>query len=115
MTHPSDDDRIDSTFRNGTLTGIGLVVAFSLGFLTRWAGVPGKWVASDVVALVLIVGGIVLQMHSLYRFLDVDSLLARNHRRYVKVFKVGMSLTALGIVVAICAELLGFGGTVIRE
>ncbi len=57
-------------------------MAFSLGFLTRWAGVPGKWVTSDIVALALIVLGIVLQMASLYSFLDVESLLARNHRRY---------------------------------
>ena len=108
-------ERVDSTFRNGTLTGIGLIVAFSLGFLTRWAGVPGKWVASEIVALVLIVLGIVLQMASLYRFLDVDCLLASNHRKFVRVFKIGLSLTALGIVVAILAELAGFGGSVIRE
>lgn len=111
----TDPDRVDSAFRNGTLTGIGLIVAFSLGFLTRWAGVPGKWVASDIVALTLIVLGIVLQMASLYSFLDVESLLARNHKRYVRVFKIGLSLTALGIVVAIFAEVAGLGGSIIRE
>jgi hypothetical protein len=47
MTHPPDHDPIDSTSRNGTLSGIGLVVAFSLGFLTRWAGVPRQWMAKD--------------------------------------------------------------------
>lgn len=114
MPHPSDDDRIDSTFRNGTLTGIGLVVAFSLGFLKRRAGVPGTWVANDVGALVLIVGGIVLQMQALYRFLDVEILLVRNHRRSVRVFKIGMGLTALGIVLAVFADLAGYGGSIIR-
>ncbi len=31
------------------------------------------------------------------------------------MFKIGLSLTALGIVVAIFAEVAGLGGSIIRE
>lgn len=105
---------MDPSFRNGTLTGIGIVSAFSLGFLTRWAGVPGTWTITDKVALCLIVLGIVFQVRSLHQFLDVDSLIVANHRRYVRTFTAGLALTAVGIAVAMIADILGFGGTVMR-
>ena len=34
---------IDSTFRNGSLTAIGVVVGFSLGFSNNWASSGGEW------------------------------------------------------------------------
>ena len=37
---PEELQRVDSTFRNGSITAIG-VVGFSLGFLSRWAALPG--------------------------------------------------------------------------
>ena len=51
---------IDSTFRNGSLTAMGVVVAFSLGFLSRWAGLPGSWTGSDILAVAAITLGIAL-------------------------------------------------------
>ncbi|WP_165448740.1 hypothetical protein [Rhizobium ruizarguesonis] len=38
----NDDDEhlIETLFRNGTITVVGVVLSFSLGFLTQWASNP---------------------------------------------------------------------------
>ena len=36
---PQKDERIEILFRNGTITVVGIVLAFSLGFLTHWGPV----------------------------------------------------------------------------
>ena len=36
-------DGIDSTFRNGSVTAIGVVLGFSLAFLSHWVEQPGGW------------------------------------------------------------------------
>ena len=49
--------RISGEFRNGSLTAISVIVGFSLSFLSRWAGTPGKWHIADLFAVALIVAG----------------------------------------------------------
>lgn len=112
---PAPPTTIDSTFRNGSLTATGIVAAFSLGFLTRWAGTPGAWSYSDVAGLVLILTGIALQLKSMMDFLDVESLQIANYQRGVRLFKIGIAATALGVVVGVFAELTGLGGQLLRS
>lgn len=102
--------RIDSTFRNGSLTAIGVVVGFSLGFLSRWAGLPGGWSYSDLMAVSSITVGIVLQIKSLADLLSVESLILSRYKRSIRIFLAGLILVALGTGAAIFADLLGFGG-----
>ncbi|RDI59245.1 hypothetical protein [Microvirga subterranea] len=102
--------RIDSTFRNGSLTAIGVVVGFSLGFLSRWAGLPGDWSRSDLLAVFAITIGIVLQIKALADLLSVQSLVLSRYNRAIRIFLAGLILVAVGTAAAIFADLMGYGG-----
>jgi hypothetical protein len=110
----SQQARIDSTFRNGSLTAIGVVVGFSLGFLSRWAAAPGEWYRADLVAVAAITLGIALQIKALADMLSVRSLVLKRYNRSVRIFMAGVILVASGVVIAIFADLLGFGGNVLQ-
>ena len=106
---------IDSTFRNGSLTAIGVVVGFSLGFLSRWAGTPGEWSQADLFAVAAITLGIAFQIKSLADMLSVKSLILTRYNRSVRIFLVGLVLVATGVAAAIFADLAGFGGIALRS
>ena len=65
MSEEKASARIAPEFRKGSLTAISVLVGFSLSFLARWAGTPGKWHALDLIAVVLIVAGSALQIFAL--------------------------------------------------
>jgi hypothetical protein len=100
--------RIDATFRNGSLTAIGVVVGFSLGFLSTWAAQPGVWNTIDIAAVGLICVGIALQIRSLAGMLSIRSLELATYERLIRYFLVGIGLTAIGVGIAIFADVLGF-------
>ena len=54
------DERIDTNFRNGSVTAVGIILGFSLGFLSQWAANPIAWRKVDIVAAIPIVVGIIL-------------------------------------------------------
>ena len=66
--------QIDSTFRNGSVTAIGVVLAFSLGFLNNWSSLPTAWIPEDLIAVALIAGGIAFQIWAMAGMLSVASL-----------------------------------------
>ncbi|MGO4138423.1 hypothetical protein ACEQ6A_28245 [Rhizobium brockwellii] len=72
----NDDDEhlIETLFRNGTITVVGVVLSFSLGFLTQWASNPIPWRLADLPTLVVIIMGIVFQLRSLALLLQTSSL-----------------------------------------
>ena len=109
-----EEQRVDSTFRNGSITAIGVVVGFSLGFLSRWAALPGDWEHSDLISVVLITLGLALQIKALADLLLVSSLQLKRYNRSVRFFLTGLTLVGLGVVFAVFADLLGFGGIVLR-
>lgn len=98
------DDRIEILFRNGTITVVGIVVAFSLGFLTQWASNPIPWQQSHLVAVAPIIIGIALQMKSLADLLRHESLRRSVHDRAVRFFMVGLILTFVGVGAAILLD-----------
>jgi len=110
----SAPERIDATFRNGSLTAIGIVVAFSLGFLSRWGGTPGSWTRSDAFAVVAITIGIALQIKALADLLSVRCLAFVVYRRAIRAFLAGLVLVSVGVAAAIFADLFGYGGIVLR-
>jgi hypothetical protein len=105
---------IDATFRNGSLTAIGVVVGFSLGFLSRWAGLPGDWSSADLIAVGLITVGIALQIKALANMLAVRSLAVVRYNRTIRIFLTGLVLVAFGVLAALFADLLGYTATVLR-
>jgi hypothetical protein len=105
---------IDSTFRNGSITAIGVVVGFSLGFLARWAGLPGEWAYVDLFSVATITLGIGLQIKSLADLLLVSSLQLKRYNRSIRIFLAGLILVALGIMMALFADIIGYAGTALK-
>jgi hypothetical protein len=106
-------ERIDATFRNGSLTAISVIVGFSLSFLNRWAAEPGSWEIYDLAAVAAIVVGIVLQLSSLASLLSVRSLLLGNYVRAVRLFLIGLAVVSIGVALAIAADIFGYGQKVL--
>jgi hypothetical protein len=115
LTPPAQrPNRIDSTFRNGSVTAIGVVLAFSLGFLNNWASLPGNWIPEDLAAVILIATGIVFQIWSLAGMLSVASLEEPNYRRIVRIFLIGLSLVSIGVLVAIAGDAFGYSKVLLK-
>ena len=101
--------RIESTFRNGSLTAFSVVIGFSLSFLTRWAELPGAWHRFDFVALSAIVLGSSCQIVALARLLSIQSLLLARYNGAVRLFLTGLGLMALGVLIAVGGDVLDYG------
>lgn len=111
---PVPPPKIEAIFRSGSITAISVMVGFSLGFLSRWGGIPGEWARSDVFAVFAITLGIVLQIKSLIDLLSVKSLILAHYERAIRIFVIGLILVTLGVTAAIFAELIGYGGIALR-
>ena len=55
---------IDATFRNGSMTAVGIILGFSLNFVTRWGANPVPWQMVDLFAVVPLLTGIAFQVWS---------------------------------------------------
>jgi hypothetical protein len=104
-----NEKRIDASFRNGSVTAIGIVLGFSLGFLSQWASNPIAWSRVDIAAAIPIMAGIILQVKAFADLLSTRSLIARNYERARLVFLTGLVLAAAGIVIAMLLDILGLG------
>ena len=100
-------ERITELFRNGSLTAMSVIVGFSLSFLSRWAGSPGKWHNADLFAVALIVVGSAAQIWSLGAMLFLSAMLTANYQRAIRIFLVGLGLVAVGVALALLAEIFG--------
>ena len=101
--------RIDATFRNGSVTAVGIVLGFSLGFLSQWAANPIAWSRIDILAAIPLVAGIVLQGKAFADLLSIRSLILDNYERARVMFLGGLALVAFGIAVAMVLDILGLG------
>ena len=106
---PGRELQIDATFRNGSVTAIGIVLGFSLGFLSQWATNPISWSAVDILAALPLVAGIGLQAKAFADLLAVQSLVLANYDRARRMFLAGLALVACGVVIAILLDILGLG------
>jgi hypothetical protein len=106
MTDPTDPSfqRIDPAFRNGSLTVVGIVLGFSLSFAVQWATDPSPWTPLDVVAALLLVIGLALQISSLSKLLEVNSLEVPVYRHAKNRFLHGLFVTAGGVFVTIVSN-----------
>ncbi|WP_095205079.1 hypothetical protein [Mesorhizobium carmichaelinearum] len=105
------EDLIDTIFRNGTITTVGILLAFSLGFITHWAANPIPWQLHHLLAVVPILIGIALQMRALSMLLDTSCLQRRIYKRANRVFLTGLILTACGVGLAIMLDVFEMAGT----
>jgi hypothetical protein len=108
MLLPENEEEplVEMLFRNGTLTVVGIVLSFSLGFVTNWAGNPIPWTLVDLPTLALLVIGIIFQLMALRGLLRHDSLRRRSFDRATTTFIVGASFTSAGVISAIVIDLI---------
>jgi hypothetical protein len=98
------EDLIETVFRNGSVTTVGILLAFSLGFITHWAANPIPWQTYHLVAVLPILIGIALQMRALSLLLDIKSLQRRIYERANRIFLTGLVFTACGVGLAILLD-----------
>ena len=102
--HDPKEELIETIFRNGTITAVGILLAFSLGFITHWAANPVPWRFYDLFAVVPILVGVALQMRALSLLLDMSSLRRHVYDRASRIFMAGLILTACGVGLAILLD-----------
>jgi hypothetical protein len=100
----SEADKIEATFRNGSVTVVGVIVGFSLTFMTAWASAPAPWSLHDLFGIVPLVAGVVLQLFALAALLRTDSLETRRYERAIRLFLIGLALVAIGVVIVIAVD-----------
>ena len=101
---------IDSVFRNGTLTGVGVLTGFTLTFLVAWAGNPLPWKWADVIAVVPLGIGALFQIKAIADLLSVESLKRRRYDRIRVEFVIGLLLVVFGIGASLVLDALKVGG-----
>lgn len=98
------EDLVETVFRNGTVTAVGILLAFSLGFITHWAANPIPWQTYHLAAVLPILAGIALQMRALSLLLDTKCLQRRIYERANRIFMAGLIFTACGVGMAILLD-----------
>jgi hypothetical protein len=105
VPHHGSERRIDSVFRNGSMTVVGVLAAFSLGILTEWTTGDGRpWKVADLAIVIPMVVGIAAQLLALKRLLHPDSLNMTCYARAIRLFLWGLGLLAAGVMVGVIAD-----------
>jgi len=106
MDQDDKEPLVEMLFRNGTLTVSGILLSFSLSFVTQWANNPIPWKLTDLPTVVLLSGGIVLQIVALVRLLRHDSVKRAMYDKATRSMVVGVSLTGAGVISAMIIDLI---------
>jgi hypothetical protein len=109
MSGPDPEERIDATFRNGSLTAAGIILGFSLNFISTWVSNPNDWSAIDILPMLFLVAGIAVQVKVFADLLARDSLIAAKYDRCRRLFLIGLSIVAVGMGIALVNDILGLG------
>lgn len=99
-------ERIEVAFRHGSITAVGVITAFSLGFLTAWGANPLPWEFNDIFAIIPIVIGVVLEIIALAKLLDVRCLELPRYRNAIRIFLAGMVLVSIGVGIALLVDFI---------
>ena len=101
-----EPERIESSFRHGSITAVGVFTAFSLGFLTAWGANPIPWGLKDLFALVPIAAGVIFEMVALAKLLDPRCRELPRYRVAVRFFLIGMVLVGIGVATALLVDFI---------
>ena len=112
MARSPKDDEIEPVFRNGTVTVVGIVLSFSLGFMTQWGANPRPWQVIDLPAILLLAVGVVLQLYALALLLDLRPVERPVYARARNVFLAGLISISTGVTLALVIDFVhGIGRT----
>ncbi|WP_026618772.1 hypothetical protein M728_002386 [Ensifer sp. WSM1721] len=103
---PENEPLIEMLFRNGTLTVVGIVLSFSLGFVSHWAANPLPWEVIDLPTILLLAGGIACQINALRILIEPDSVRQRVYDRAKRSFLRGVIAVSAGVVLAVAIDFL---------
>ena len=106
MQQDDNEQLVEMLFRNGTLTVSGILLSFSLSFVTQWANNPIPWSLSDLPTVLLLSGGIVFQIIALVRLLRHDSVKRTMYDKATRYMIMGVSLTGTGVISAMIVDLV---------
>jgi hypothetical protein len=106
MQQDDSEQLVEMLFRNGTLTVSGILLSFSLGFVTQWTNNPIPWSLSDLPTVLLLTGGIVFQIIALVRLLRHDSVRRTMYDKATYYMITGVSLTGIGVISAMVVDLI---------
>jgi hypothetical protein len=101
---PRTPPRIDATFRNGSMTVVGVLAAFSLGILMQVTDDPAPWHATELIVVVPMATGIAAQLVALKRLLHPTALEMPRYLRAIRLFLSGLALLATGVVLGVVQD-----------
>ena len=97
---------IDATFRNGSMTAVGIILGFSLSFITRWGANPVPWQWVDLFAVVPLLTGIAFQIWAFAVLLKPESIQLAVYTRAKNHFLLGLAGVLAGTAAAIMLDIL---------
>jgi hypothetical protein len=97
---------IDATFRNGSMTAVGIILGFSLSFITRWGANPVPWHLVDLFAVVPLLAGIAFQIWAFAVLLRPESIQLAVYTRAKNHFLLGLAGVLTGTAAAIVLDIL---------
>ena len=103
MTKPPPS--IDATFRNGSMTAVGIITGFSLSFITRWGANPVPWQWVDLFAVVPLLVGIAFQIWAFAVLLKPESIQIEIYTRAKNHFLLGLAGVLAGTAIAILLDI----------
>ena len=96
---------IDATFRNGSMTAVGIVLGFSLSFITSWGANPVPWQVVDLFAVVPLLAGISFQIWAFAVLLSPSSIQIEVYTRAKNHFLMGLAGVLVGTAAAILLDI----------
>ncbi len=103
-------DKNIQNYRQPMVTAIGIILGFVLGFTGKWATEPvieSHW--TDLIICLGLFASIVLLITALYRILNnnyPEETVAEYYRKTLFIFIIGISLSFIGIIIAILQTIL---------
>jgi hypothetical protein len=108
---------IEDAQRNGTLTGLAVVLGFSLAFTANWTQGSDAWIKRGAVVFGVASLGIAVQVWSLFRVLKLRPGMLDEKPRPISVAAHGSAVRwfACGVVVVLLAYAYQFGADIYRD
>ena len=113
VDHVAHVDRLDHVLMVGVAVAEVEHELDPIGHMVRKAAQDRAERGEHLVAVTAITLGIALQIKALAELLSRESLAAHRYDRAVRIFLTGLILVAIGVVLAIFAEVLGVGGNIL--
>ena len=95
-----EKDEIPNGYRQGFITAITVLLAFSLGFFQFWTFGPEPWTVEEFVASFISLCSIGMQLYTLCRSVQLKDNKPCVYNRTLKWFYASVVVLVLGVLVA---------------